>query len=339
MIDYKSSGVDIEAGDAVKARIAEMVRSTYTDYVLTSGGEFAGLIQLQGCDDAIAVSVDGVGTKLKVAVMADVHNTVGQDLVNHCVNDLAVVGCEPFCFVDYIAVGRLNDHVVTQIIEGLCEGCRENGVALIGGETAQMPDMYSEGEYDLAGAIVGRINPAKQFPKDSIAPGDQLIGVASNGLHTNGYSLARKIVFEEKKFAVDTYDESIGCTWGEELLKVHRSYLRLIRELKEMPGVKAFAHITGGGIPGNLSRVIPEYCDAVIEANKIQVNSVFSVLTEYADISFTEAYKVFNMGVGLIIVASSDQADLVVEKANNFDSSYNIGFLDKSEGISRVIFR
>ncbi len=313
----------------MKSRITRLVRDTYTDKVLTKGGEFAGLIQLPDCSDAIAVSIDGVGTKLKVAVLAGIHDTVGQDLVNHCVNDIAVMGCEPLCFVDYIAVGKLDNQIVLKIVEGLSRGCIENGIALIGGETAQMPDMYSEGEYDLAGAIVGRINPSNQFPKPDIGPGDLLIGVQSNGLHTNGYSLARKILFEEKRITVDLYLEEIGCTWGEELLKTHRSYLNLIRAAKVMPGVKAFAHITGGGIPGNLSRVLPDNLSAIIELSEIRSNPVFSVLQGYGNVSTEEMYNVFNMGGGLIIVADSREASNIISVVNQFEDSYEIGHVDQ----------
>jgi len=339
LTDYRSSGVDIEAGDAVKARIADLVKSTYSEQVLTRGGEFAGLVQLPDYHDALAVSIDGVGTKLKVAVLSNIHNTVGQDLVNHCVNDIAVMGCDPLCFVDYMALGKLDEQVVLQIIEGLCAGCKENGIALIGGETAQMPDMYAEGEYDLAGAIVGLVNPEKRFPKSNIAAGDLLLGVASTGLHTNGYSLARKIVFEEKHFTVDTYDDLLGCTWGEELLKIHRSYRNLIKSLITIPGVKAFSHITGGGIPGNLSRILPKSFNAIIETNKIRINPVFSALIEYGNIDREEAYNVFNMGIGLIAVVASHNIENIKECANQYELSYDIGYIEQVNGTGDVILQ
>jgi len=337
LTDYRSSGVDIEAGDAVKARIADLVKSTYSEQVLTRGGEFAGLVQLPDYHDALAVSIDGVGTKLKVAVLSNIHNTVGQDLVNHCVNDIAVMGCDPLCFVDYMALGKLDEQVVLQIIEGLCAGCKENGIALIGGETAQMPDMYAEGEYDLAGAIVGLVNPEKRFPKSNIAAGDRLVAVQSNGLHTNGYSLARAIVFDKNRFKVDTYNKGISCTWGEELLKIHISYLKLIQSIKGMEGVKGFAHITGGGLPGNLSRILPPNCLAVINKSQININPVYHELQSLGDISDKEMYNVFNMGVGLVVVVDSSRESYIIQNMKKYHNSYDVGYIDGSNNGSKVV--
>ncbi len=311
-MEYKRSGVDIHAGDNVKIRIAEILGRTYTESVLTKGGEFAGVVKLDQSDVSIAVSIDGVGTKLKVAIMAQKHDTVGEDLVNHCINDIAVIGAEPICFVDYISIGKLNEQVVLEIIDGLARGCKLNGIPLVGGETAQMPGLYLDGEYDLAGAIVGSVVEKDQLPRESIGIDDVLVGIQSNGLHTNGYSLVRRIVFEVKKWDIDTYNSDLGHTWGDELLRVHASYLKLIRKYRSDSELKGFAHITGGGIPGNLSRILPDDLIAVIHRTSIPVEPIYQILQSAGNISQDEMFDVFNMGVGLIAVCSKKLAEELI---------------------------
>lgn len=324
-MDYKSSGVDIHAGDNVKTRIAEILGRTYTESVLTKGGEFAGVVKLDQADVSIAVSIDGVGTKLKVAIMAQKHNTVGEDLVNHCINDIAVIGAEPLCFVDYISIGKLNEQVVLEIIDGLARGCKLNGIPLIGGETAQMPGLYQEGEYDLAGAIVGSVVGKDQLPRESMGIDDVLVGIQSNGLHTNGYSLVRRIVFEEKNWNIDTYNSDLGHTWGDELLRVHASYLKLIRKYRSNSELKGFAHITGGGIPGNLSRILPDDLIAVIHRDSIPVEPVYPILQSVGNISQDEMFDVFNMGVGLIAVCSKKLAEEIISDSDLENHKWLLG--------------
>jgi len=324
-MDYKSSGVDLHAGENVKTRITKILGRTYTDSVLTKGGEFAGVVKLDQSDVSIAVSIDGVGTKLKVAIMAQQHNTVGEDLVNHCINDIAVIGAEPLCFVDYISIGKLNDQVILEIIDGLARGCRLNGIPLVGGETAQMPGLYQEGEYDLAGAIVGSVVEKDQLPRESMAKGDVLVGIQSNGLHTNGYSLVRRIVFEVNNWNIDTYNSELGHTWGDELLRVHASYLKLIKKYRSNSELKGFAHITGGGIPGNLSRILSDDYTAVIQRENIPVEPVYSILQSAGNIPQDEMFDVFNMGVGLIAVCSEKLAEEIISDGDIDNHKWLLG--------------
>ena len=324
-MDYKSSGVDIHAGDNVKTRIAEILGRTYTESVLTKGGEFAGVVKLDQSDVSIAVSIDGVGTKLKVAIMAQKHNTVGEDLVNHCINDIAVIGAEPLCFVDYISIGELNDQVIFEIIDGLARGCKLNGIPLIGGETAQMPGLYQKGEYDLAGAIVGSVVEKDQLPRESMSINDVMVGIQSNGLHTNGYSLVRRIVFEGKNWNIDTYNSDLGHTWGDELLRVHASYLKLIRKYRSNSELKGFAHITGGGIPGNLSRILPDNLIAVIHRDSIPIEPIYPILQSVGNISQDEMFDVFNMGVGLIAVCSKKLAEEIISDSDFENHKWLLG--------------
>lgn len=330
--------MDLNAADSIKSQIEKLVSVTHTDKVITKGGEFAGVVSIDDSGEAIAVSIDGVGTKLKVAFRMDKHNTVGEDLVNHCVNDIAVIGCDPICFVDYISIGKISEKTILEIIEGLSNGCRVNGVPLIGGETAQMPDIYKKGEYDLAGAIVGKLNINNQLPKDGIIVGDVLVAFSSNGMHTNGYSLARKIIFDVNGWDVDTYNDVLGSTWGDELLKVHRSYLEHIRRLRTLEGMRGFAHITGGGIPGNLSRIIPASLSAYIRKEYIPNISIFEVLQEAGGIEDEEMFKVFNMGIGLIAVCSTELAGRIINSEEGNGDTWIIGeIINRKEGAPSVI--
>ncbi|MFC1595474.1 phosphoribosylformylglycinamidine cyclo-ligase [Gemmatimonadota bacterium] len=337
MIDYESSGVNLQAADSIKAQISRLVADTYTKDVITTGSEFAGIIRLGDTDEAIVVSVDGVGTKLLVAIMMNLHNTVGVDLVNHCVNDIAVTGCDPICFVDYISIGKVDENIILEIISGLAKGCSNNGVPLVGGETAQMPDMYKEGEYDLAGAIVGKVNLSNQLPKTDIQPGDSIVANRSNGLHTNGYSLARNIVFDVNGWGVDTYCEEFGRSWGEELLTVHRSYLDFIKRYRTSRGMRGFAHITGGGIAGNLARILGDEITAIVRKDAIPEVPVFRVLQEAGSIDEMEMYRVFNMGAGLITVCSQELAEEILCSEEYGPDTRIIGEIIGSEPSNRRI--
>lgn len=337
-MDYKSSGVDLNAGDSVKSEIADIVAKTYTNSVLTKGREFAGVVRLNQSDKSVAVSIDGVGTKLKIAILAKKHDTVGEDLVNHCVNDIAVIGGDPICFVDYISIGKLDEQIVLEIIEGLARGCQANGIPLIGGETAQMPGIYKEGEYDLAGAIVGTVSEEDRLPRPSVCAGDSLVGFKSNGLHTNGYSLVRRIVFEMNDWSIDTYNTDLGCTWGEELLKIHRSYLKSIRRFRDSSDLRGFAHITGGGIPGNLSRILPDNLSAVIKRDSLPQEPVFQVIQDVGKVDENEMFSVFNLGVGLIAVCAPRLAEEITKGTKQQTDRWILGeVVNESDVYGKVV--
>jgi phosphoribosylformylglycinamidine cyclo-ligase len=314
-MDYKSSGVDIDAGNEVVRRIKGLARSTFTPGVLSEIGSFGGLFRLEPgrfADPVMVASADGVGTKLKVAFLANRHDTVGEDLVNHCVNDILVQGARPLFFLDYLATGRLAPDVAEQIVAGIARGCRSNGCALIGGETAEMPGFYTEGEYDLAGFIVGAVDRAAIVNGSTLETGDVLIGLPSTGLHTNGYSLARRIVFQEVGLTVDSRVPELGTTVGEALLAVHRSYLAAIEPLLGVPGlVRGLAHITGGGITDNLPRIFPEGIGARIDRRAWEVPPLFQFLWKAGRVPEDDMYRSFNMGIGLIVVCRAAEADRV----------------------------
>jgi phosphoribosylformylglycinamidine cyclo-ligase len=315
-MDYKQAGVDIEAGNEVVRRIRTLARGTFTPGVLSEIGSFGGLFRLNasGMSDPVLVSsADGVGTKLRVAFMAGIHNTVGQDLVNHCVNDILVQGAEPLFFLDYLATGRLEPDVAVQVVEGLAAGCRENGCALLGGETAEMPGFYADGEYDVAGFIVGAVERTRLIDGKSIRAGDVLIGLRSSGLHTNGYSLARRIVFEKAGLRVDSLVPELGITVADALLAPHRSYLPLIRPLLADGVVKGMAHITGGGITDNLPRILPEGTEAVIDRSSWDVPVLFRWLQERGKVADDDMLRTFNMGIGLIVACANDDATAILQ--------------------------
>jgi phosphoribosylformylglycinamidine cyclo-ligase len=311
-MDYKASGVDIDAGNEVVRRIRSLARGTFTSGVLSEIGSFGGLFRLgaAGGDDPVLVaSADGVGTKLRVAFMTGVHTSIGVDLVNHCVNDILVQGAQPLFFLDYLATGRLDPNVAAQIVEGLAGACRANGCALLGGETAEMPGFYADGEYDVAGFIVGVVPRAHVIDGRSIAPGDVLVGLPSSGLHTNGYSLARRIAFESAALSVDAVIPELGRSIGEALLAPHRSYLPVIRPLiAEGPGlIKGMAHITGGGITDNLPRVLPAGTHARIDRSTWQVPPIFKWLQTTGSVPDADMRRTFNMGIGLILACAPDR--------------------------------
>jgi len=316
-MDYKDSGVDIDAGNEVVRRIKGLARATFTPGVLSEIGSFGGLFRLgeRGLADPVLVaSADGVGTKLRVAFMSGIHGTIGADLVNHCVNDILVQGAAPLFFLDYLATGRLDPDVAVQIVDGLARASRENGCALLGGETAEMPGFYADGEYDVAGFIVGAVERQRLIDGKQIAAGDVLVGLPSSGLHTNGYSLARRIVFDGLKLGVHDRVPELGTTVAEALLATHRSYLPVIRPLlDDAPGlVKGMAHITGGGITDNLPRVLPPRTDAVVRAGAWEVPPLFTWLERAGGVPREDMLRTFNMGIGLIMVVAAGDADRAI---------------------------
>ncbi len=315
-MDYRQAGVDIDAGNETVRRIKSLARSTFIPGVLSEIGSFGGLFALDRehtKEPVLVSSADGVGTKLKVAFMTGKHDTVGADLVNHCVNDILVQGAKPLFFFDYLATGKLSPEVAEQIVTGMARACRDNGCALLGGETAEMPGFYAAGEYDIAGFIVGLVERSRIIDGRSVGPGDRLVALPSTGLHTNGYSLARRIVFDEAGMRPDTFVPALGTTIGAALLAEHRSYLRAVTPLLNAGDVKGMAHITGGGITENLPRTLPEGCEAVIDTDAWQIPPLFRLLQERGGIAPDEMFRAFNMGIGLILIVSSDHLSRVVD--------------------------
>jgi phosphoribosylformylglycinamidine cyclo-ligase len=316
-ITYADAGVDITSGDRAKQRIKMLARKTFNKQVLSEIGGFGGLFALDLAkypEPVLVSSADGVGTKLKVAFELGIHHTVGADLVNHCVNDIAVQGATPLFFLDYIATGRVEDDVVETVVRGISEACRANGCALIGGETAQMPGFYADGEYDLAGTIVGCVNKPNIITGAGIEPGDCLLG-----LHTNGYSLARKLFFEVAKYGPDQYVNELKDKTGGALMRTHRSYLSVIRKLTAAGIVRGLAHITGGGITENLPRILPRGLDAMIDLAGWQVPPLFTHLQQLGNVTQDEMFRTFNMGIGMIAVIPADEvkkAKAILNRAN-----------------------
>jgi len=313
---YETSGVDIAAGDETVNRIKGYARSTFNKNILSELGYFGGLFNFDKDkyeQPVLVSSTDGVGTKIKIAIELDKHDTIGQDLVNHCVNDIAVCGAEPLFFLDYLAFGKLNPNVASEIVKGFATACIENDCALIGGETAEMPGIYNKKDYDISGTIVGAVEREEILTGNNINKGDLLIGFLSNGLHTNGYSLARKVLQSSHK--LDDHLDQLNKTLGDELLRVHKSYLDLIRELNDNVNVKAFSHITGGGIIGNTKRVIPEGLKIKIHWGNWDIPPVFKLIQETGNISSEEMRKVFNVGIGLIAVVPPAQEEMTMQIA------------------------
>ena len=358
---YARAGVDIDLGNKVKAALPGLIASTHRREVLGKVGGFGGLFALDTKkyrEPVLVSSVDGVGTKLKIAFAMGRHDTIGQDLVNHCVNDIAVLGAEPLFFLDYLGTGRLERRVFTEIIEGFARGCAENNCALIGGETAQMPGFYHPGEYDVSGTIVGVVEKSRMLDgRKTIRPGDAVLGIASSGLHTNGYSLARKIFFEQLKLEPTSFVAELGNTIGDELLKVHVSYGPLVQKLvnrfnrraispkaprraqSDAPHpVKAFAHITGGGFVDNIPRVLPKNCDATIRKGSWDMPPVFEIIRAKGGVPDDELYQVFNMGIGMAVIVSADRADAVLKFIKSQKhKAWLIGEVIKGKGEARVL--
>src|SRR6202046_5058781 len=302
-ISYRDAGVNIDEADRAVGAIRKMARSTFTKGVLTEIGSFGGCFASSKMRQPVLVSsVDGVGTKLKVAFSTGRHDTIGEDLVNHCVNDIAVQGAKPLFFLDYLAVGTLDARVAAEVVSGIARGCEANGCALIGGETAEMPGMYAEGEYDIAGTIVGAVEKSHILTGAKVRKGDVLVALPSTGLHTNGYSLARKLLFDVAGLKVDSLLPELGTMLGDELLKVHRSYLKAITALLGKASISAAAHITGGGITDNLPRVLPKGLAAAIQTESWQVPPLFEMLRTIGNVPHADWRRTFNLGVGMILV-------------------------------------
>lgn len=309
---YKDSGVDIKAGEDLVNSIKDVVKETHNANVLSNIGGFGGLFSadFKGMKEPVLVSsVDGVGTKLIVAFKAGKYNTVGQDLVNHCVNDIAVCGAQPLFFLDYFSTGKLDQQIGFDVIKGFSIACKENGVALIGGETAEMPDIYKAGEFDLAGTVVGVVDRDQLITGSTIQKGDKLIGFKSSGLHTNGYSLARKVLFS--RYEITDQPDELDKNIGDELLSIHKSYLELITKLKVVKGIKGFSHITGGGIVGNTNRIIPEGLKLSINWSSWIQPNIFKLIQKTGNVPEEDMRATFNLGIGLITVCSEEAIEEV----------------------------
>ncbi|HXB22671.1 MAG TPA: phosphoribosylformylglycinamidine cyclo-ligase [Candidatus Solibacter sp.] len=328
-ITYADSGVDIDRADRAKQRIKYLAHRTFTKGVVGDIGGFGGLFAIDKKkfrDPVLVSSVDGVGTKLKVAFMMNLHHTVGGDLVNHCVNDIAVQGATPLFFMDYLATGTLDPEIAERVVEGIADACRHNGCALIGGETAEMPGFYPKGEYDLAGFIVGIVDKSKIITGAAVEAGDVLVGLPSAGLHTNGYSLARKLFFETAKYSPDSYVNEIKNKAGNELMRPHKSYWPVLRRLIAAELVHAMAHITGGGITDNLPRVLPKGTSAVVEMGTWPVLPVFTHLQNIGNVPQDDLMRTFNMGIGMVLVVPAKKfkrVQSIIEKSG--EKSYLIG--------------
>jgi phosphoribosylformylglycinamidine cyclo-ligase len=348
---YARAGVDIDLGNKVKSTLPQLLAATHRPEVLGKVGGFGGLFALdvrKYKQPILVSSVDGVGTKLKIAFTMDRHDTIGADLVNHCVNDIAVLGAEPLFFLDYLGTGKLDPKVFTEIIKGFARACAENRCTLIGGETAQMPGFYQAGEYDVSGTIVGVVEKSKMLNgQKTVKRGDVVIGMESSGLHTNGYSLGRKIFFEQLNLKPNTYVPELKSTIGTELLKVHLSYGPLVQAMlkkfnpskaggRALP-VKAFAHITGGGFVDNIPRVLPETCDVVIKKGSWDMLPIFKMIEEKSGVPDDELYQVFNMGIGMVTIVAADKAPAVLKFIRSRKhKAWVIGEVVKGQGEARV---
>lgn len=324
-VTYADAGVSIDKANQAVAKIREHARSTFNEKTLTEIGSFGGMFSgaFPGMAEPILVaSADGVGTKLKVAFETGIHNTVGADLVNHCVNDILVQGARPLFFLDYFATGKLDPEVTASVVEGFATACRENGCVLLGGETAEMPSMYADGEYDLAGFIVGVVDKAKVIDGKSIKPGDVVLGLPSTGLQTNGYSLARKLFFEVGGYSVDSYVDELGTTVGEALLATHSSFLPQIGPLLDSGMIKGLAHLTGGGFLENIPRILPEGVSVEINRGTWPELPIFGLMQKLGNVEDKEMFRTFNMGIGMIVVCSEEDSEVLQQKLGG---SYLIG--------------
>ncbi|MGO9015069.1 MAG: phosphoribosylformylglycinamidine cyclo-ligase [Dissulfurispiraceae bacterium] len=335
-ITYKKAGVDIDEGDRFVRLISPVVRKTFRPEVLTDIGSFGALFKLDTVrykDPVLVSGTDGVGTKLKIAFMADKHDTVGIDLVAMCVNDIITLGAEPLFFLDYFATGKLDADKAKDVVKGIADGCSEAGCSLIGGETAEMPGFYQDKEYDLAGFAVGVVEKSGIVSGERIEAGDAIIGIASSGLHSNGYSLARKIFFEVAHFEVDKYMPELNASLGEILLAPTRIYVNAVNALKEHADIKGMAHITGGGITGNVPRILRDGLTAVIKENSWPVPPVFNVLKALGNVPDSDMKKTFNLGIGYVIVVPEEVSDLSISNLKHYGfDAYHIGFVEKGGG-------
>ena len=333
---YASAGVDIDAANRATDKIKELARATFNARTLSEIGSFGGMFDgaFPGMGRPVLVaSADGVGTKLKIAFVTGIHNTIGRDLVNHCVNDILVQGARPLFFLDYIATGKLATETITGIVEGIANGCRENGCVLLGGETAEMPGFYADGEYDIAGFIVGVVDQEKVIDGQTITPGDVVLGLPSVGLHTNGYSLARKLFFEVAGYQADTYLDEFGETVGAALLQPHKSYLRALEGLLDQGLIKGLAHITGGGLLENIPRVLPSGTSVEIKRGSWPVLPIFHEMQRLGNIDDAEMFRTFNMGVGMIIICSEANAPTITSQMESTgEACHEVGRVVRGSG-------
>jgi phosphoribosylformylglycinamidine cyclo-ligase len=338
-LSYREAGVDLDAADRAKARLKDLVASTRDENTLSDMGLFGGLYAVPGeaRSPVLVASADGVGTKLKLAFMTGRHDTVGQDLVNHCVDDILVQGARPLFFLDYLAAGEMDERVVAEVVSGVARACRANGCALLGGETAQMPDFYAAGEYDLAGFVVGLVERDRLLDGSRIARGDVLVGLPSSGLHTNGFTLARRIVFDRLGLGPDDRLPGTDASVADALLEVHRSYLDVVWPLLEAGRIHGLAHVTGGGLPGNLPRVMGDGLGAVVDRASWEVPAVFRSLRAGGGVERDEMYRAFNMGVGMVAVVAAEDADAVVrELREGGEDAWIMGEVEVGRGVRYV---
>lgn len=340
-ITYTDAGVSIDAANQAVAKIKRLAATTFNERTLTQIGSFGGMFDgafPQMRSPILVASADGVGTKLKVAFLTGVHDTVGRDLVNHCVNDILVQGARPLFFLDYVATGRLDPATIASVVEGVARGCRENGCALLGGETAEMPGFYQDGEYDIAGFVVGVVDREAVIDGKSIGPGDTVLALPSVGLHTNGYSLARKLFFETANYSAQSRVESVGATIGEALLAPHVSYLPALEPLLDRGWIKGLAHITGGGLLENIPRILPDECAVEIRRGSWPALPVFALLQQIGRVPDAEMYRTFNMGVGMVVVSSAENAGLIQSHlAKRDEPCYEIGRVVKGNGEVEIV--
>jgi phosphoribosylformylglycinamidine cyclo-ligase len=337
-LSYRDAGVDIDAMNSALGEIRQLAKSTQTPGVLAGIGGFGGLFSASGFDEPVMVaSVDGVGTKLRVALEAGVHDTIGADLVNHCIDDILVQGAVPLFFMDYFATGGLETKVLVDVVRGMSRACREADCALLGGETAEMPGFYPPGDYDVAGFIVGMVERKRLITGAAIRPGDRLLGLSSRGLHTHGYSLARKILFEVRGLDIHDPLPGVGATAAEALLAVHRCYLPVLRDLVSAGRIQGMAHITGGGFVENLPRVLPADCDARIQRGAWMVPELFKLLAEWGGVAREEMERTFNMGIGMILMVRPDDADSVTEHLHGLgETVHAMGEIEAGSGRVRM---
>ena len=335
---YAAAGVDIDQKMKGIASLKKMVKSTRTSGVLNEIGSFGGFFASPGKDKILVASTDGVGTKLKIASMAGKHDTIGQDIVNHCVNDILVQGATPLFFMDYVGISKFDGPIFEQVVSGLCKACRENGCALLGGETAEMPGLYPPKEYDLVGTIVGQVDRRQVVTGKTIRPGDVMIGLPSSGLHTNGFSLARQVIFEKAKLKLNDLLPGTKRTVGEVLLAVHRSYLKPVTTLMKSVKVRGMAHITGGGFPDNVPRVLPDTVNAVFDRSSWTVPEVYQFIQRVGKVDREEMYRVFNMGIGMVVVVKKQDVEKSISLLRKTGSKpVIVGWIEKGNRSVRLI--
>ncbi len=338
-LSYKDAGVDIDTANKTVDLMKSHIHSTLTSNVLASVGNFGGLFQLdkEFNNPVLVASSDGVGTKLKLAYLTNKHDTVGQDLVNHCVNDILVQGAKPLFFLDYFGTSKLIPETAEQIVKGFAIACKENGCSLIGGETAELPGLYNEDEYDLAGFIVGVVEKDNLIDGSKIKKGDKIIGLKSNGIHTNGFSLVYKVLLERAKLRLEDYVPELGCLLKIELMKPHKSYLYPITETMKEFNINGLAHITGGGLLENIPRILPSNCAAVINMDSWETPAIFKLIQQKGSIDDNEMFRVFNMGIGMTVIVNSEHIDNILEKLNSIEGTEAVLIGEITEGNKNVM--